>query len=486
LNSDKVSLPGPDGYPQKLTTLDPAKGETSPRLKKKTLYITGGAVRDHLLGKTPKGYDLATDASPDEIRLILRSAGFTEAKPEGKSTPKKYEKHPSAGGKNKVFHAKGWDRSGKEFSFLARVGGEEFEIATFRKDSKGGDGRTPDSMEFGGLDDDAAKRDFTINAMYIPLTSADGPNSKLIDPHGGAHALRKGEVQFIGSAKDRLGEDQIRAMRFIRQIASHGKNTKIGDDVKSAIEDIKDMPSVSRERIKEEFLKGLQHPDVDPVHYVKMFKDLGLLNTVFPDMEFKLDGPEDFTDKKEKRLAIAWLLRNNPPAKIEKMLQMGAWSDEEICDILTLVELSKWLSEHDKNPKVFMDKFFDMKKKFHRTGIVPSLAKQWGKMNKHPEDVLQNFLSHDITTKSYVDDNGRKTINPDIIKLLGKTPQGEEFEDAIKHLETDKFRKKLAKKHEDYEDHDSEDLGDEDSVEDLGDEDSVEDFDFGHDEEDEV
>src|SRR5581483_9405535 len=98
LDSDKVALPGPDGYPQKLTTLDPAKGATSPKLKKKTLYLVGGAVRDHLLNKTPKDYDLATDASPDEIRLILRSAGFTETRPQGgKNAPKKYEKHPEAG-----------------------------------------------------------------------------------------------------------------------------------------------------------------------------------------------------------------------------------------------------------------------------------------------------------------------------------------------------------------------------------------------------
>lgn len=458
LNSDKVSLPGPDGYPQKLTTLDPAKGETSPRLKKKTLYLVGGAVRDHLLGKTPKDYNLATDASPDEIRLILRSGGFSEVKPQGYKD-KKYDKHPEAGEKSKVCFAKGWDRSGKEYVFGARVNGEEFEIATFRKDSKGSNGRVPDSMEFGGLDDDAAKRDFTINAMYIPLTSADGANAKLIDPHGGAHALRKGEVQFVGNAKDRLGEDQLRVLRYIRQIASHGKNTKVGDDVKSAIEDIKDLPSVSRERIKEEFLKGLQHAEVDPVQYVKMFKDLGLLNTIFPDMEFKLDAPEDFSDKKEKRLAIAWLLRNNPPVKIEKMLQQGTWSDEEIRDIITLVELSKWLADHGKNPKVFLDKFFDMKKKFHKTGMVPSLAKQWGRMNKHPEDVMHHFLTHDLDTKSYVDgDNGKKTINPAITKLFGgRVPQGSEFGDAIKWLETDKFRNKLDKKHEDAEDLEDED-----------------------------
>jgi len=444
LDSGKVSLPGPDGYPQKLTTIEPGKGSTSPHLKKKTLYLVGGAVRDHLLNKTPKDYNLVTDASPDEIRLILRSAGFTETKPEG-AKDKKYDRHPEAGDKSKVFSAKSWDRGGKEYVLKARANGEDFEIATFRKDSKGSN-RTPDNMEFGTLDDDAGKRDFTVNSMYIPLTTADGANSKLIDPHGGAHALRKGEVHFIGNPKERLEEDPTRIIRYIKQIASHGKNTKIGDDVKTAIEDIKDMSSVSREKIKEEFLKGLQHAEVDPVAYVKNFKDLGILNTIFPNMIFKLDAPEDFSDKKEKRLAIAWLLRNNPTNKITDMLHQGTWSEEEIKDIITLVELSKWISDHDKNPQIFLDKFFDMKKNFHNTGMVPSLAKQWGKMNKHPDNILHHFLNHEISTKSYVNgDNDRKVVNPDITKLLGgKTPQGAEFNNAIKWIETDKFHKKIT------------------------------------------
>ncbi len=456
LDSDKVSLPGPDGYPQKLTTIDPAKGETSPRLKKKGLYLTGGAVRDHLLGKTPKNYDLATDAGPDEIRLILRNAGFQEVKPtqvanaKGSPMDKKYEKHPEAGQKNKVFSAKGWDRGGKEYVFNARVNGEEFEISTFRKNPKGSNDKTPDNMEFGTLDDDAAGRDFTINSMYIPLTTADGANAKLIDPHGGAHHLRRGEVEFVGNAKDRLGEDQSRVLRYIRQIATHGKNTKIGDDVKKAIGDIKDLPNVSREKIKDEFLKGLQHPDVDPQQYIKMYKDMGILDTVFPDMQFKLDGPDDFSDKKEKRLATAWLLRNNAPEKVEKMLGQGAWGEDEIRDICTLIKMSKWMSEHGKNPKLFLDKFFDMKKDFHKTGMVPSMARQWGSMNKNPDDIIHHFLNHELDTKSYVDDEkGKKVVNPAISKLFGgRAPQGGEFGDAIKWLETDKFRKRLETKDE--------------------------------------
>jgi len=452
LDSAQVSLPGPDGYPQKLTTMDPSKGETTPKLKKKSLYLVGGAVRDHLKGKTPKDYDLATDATPDEIRLILRNAGFAETKPQSCKivTDKKYDKYPEAGSKSKIFFAKGWDRSGKEFVIGTRVNGEEFEIATFRKDSKSGsDGRTPDRMEFAGLDDDAQRRDFTMNSMYIPLTSADGANAKLIDPHGGAHDIRNGEVKFVGNAKERLGEDQLRAMRYLRFLASHGKNTKIPDEVKEAITDIKDLPSVSRERIREEFLNGLQHPDVDAIQYVKLFKELGLLSTVFPSLEFKLDAPEDFSDKKEKRLAIAWLLRNNSSSKIQHALEQGTWDDEEIRDIIHLVDLAKWISSHESNPQAFFDNFFEMKKNFHKTGIVPSLIKQWARMNKLPENILNKFLEHVLETKGYVKDGDRRSINPDIVNHLGgRMPQGYEFSNAIKNIETNRFRKTLTKENE--------------------------------------
>jgi len=446
LDSDKVAVPGPEGFPSKMTVLD-KKGAQTPKLKKKTLYLVGGAVRDHLLGKTPRNYNLVTDATPDEIRLLLKSANFTEAKPDGKSVPldKKYDRHPEAGNKSKTFAAQGWDRAGKEYDFKIKINGEDFELSTLRKDAKGG--KTPDHMEFGSLEDDASKRDFTVNAMYIPLTSPDGPNAKLIDHHGGIHHLRKGEIQFVGNAKERVGEDQGRVLRMVRQMASHGQNTKLSDDVKSAIEDVKDLPDMDRGQIRDEFLKGLEHPDVDPIHYIKTHKDLGTLGTVFPDLDFKLDDMKDFSDKKEKRLAIAWLLKNNSPAKIESALKKGNWSNKEIKEITHLIEILNWMKKADTSPDLFMDDFYRLKSKFHEpdNNLVPSLVRQWGKMNSLPEDKLNAFLGHDLSTKSYVKgDDGSRSINPEIVKLLGRMPQGKDFGDAIKHIETEKFRKQLG------------------------------------------
>lgn len=430
LDSPNVNLPGPDGYPQKLTTID-AKGTTNPKLKKKSLYLVGNAVTEHLLDKKITNYDLTTDAHPDEVKLILRHAKFIDCKTQDCKGTKK-------------FFPKDLDRTGKEFSLRVEVNGQEFTISTFRKNPKTSDNKT-DSVEFSNLDDDAKGRDFTSNAMYIQLTNADGPNNKLIDPHAGLHHLRNKEIHWIGNAKEKLGEDQLRAMKYIQQIAAYGQNTKITDEIKSAIDDVKDLSNVSREQMKKEFLNGLHHKDIDPQKYVKLYKDTGLLNTIFPNVEFKLDAPDDFSDKKETRLAIAWLLRNNPIQKIQQVLTQGKWEQKEIEQIIHLIEISKWLSEHKKNPQIFFDKFLDMKKNLTKSGLVPSLVKSWAKMNKHPENIVNHFTNHTIDTPGFTNSTqGLRTINPDIIKLLGKIPQGPEFTQAIKHLETEKFKNKIG------------------------------------------
>lgn len=449
LDSSNVAYPGSRGLGSKLTTLDKS-GETTPKLKKKSLYLVGGAVRDHLQGRTPKDYDLATDATPDEIRLILANAGFKESAPQGGgNAPKKgYENLKEPGGKNKIFYAKGWDRGGNEFVIGAKVNGEEFEIATFRKDSKGGDGRTPDKMEFSGLEDDSSRRDFTQNSMYIPLTSADGPNGKLIDPHGGAHHLRSGEVNFVGNPKERLEEDQLRALRYIRFAAASGK-TQIPQEILSAIEDIKDLPSVSRERIREEFLKGLEHPDIDPKKYIGMYKQSGLLNTVFPRMTFKLDSPNDFSDTKDKRLALAWLLRGNSPSAVQSMLKDSNWTNNEVSDIIHLIKIAGWMDSKGQDEEDFYDQFYDIKNALHqRTGLVPSTVRKWGQMIGADADTLEKFLGHNLDTKAYVPGAfGGRQINPELLRLYqGRTPQGAEFGRGIKQLETDKFKNSLRKK----------------------------------------
>lgn len=454
LDSDKIPMPGPGGVGTKMTTLD-NKGESIPRLKKKTLHLVGGAVRDHLLGKTPKDFDLATDATPEEIELVLKHAGFHKVKSQaGRNMPEDDDddrKLPDPGTKAKIYYNKGRDRSGRVFVVGARVNGKEFEIATFRTDSKGSDGRTPDKMEFTpDFHQDSQRRDFTINSMYIPLTSADGPNGKLYDPHGGIHHMKSGEVRFVGDAGDRLKEDQLRALRYIRFASRFGKG-KVPDDYVKAIGDVKDLPAVSKERIRDEFLKGLEHPEVDPKNYIRMYRDLGLMGTVFPGMKFQLDKDDDLPSKKDKRLVMAHLLRQNNPADITPMMQKMKYQNKEIQDIMYLINLNNWMGKYGKEDEDFFGNFYDMRHKMGtQTSFVPSLIRQWGEMNGMHQgehgDVLNHFLQHQIGTKAYVQDgdSGGRVVNPALKQLYGgRSPEGAEFGDGIKRIETDLFRKAI-------------------------------------------
>ncbi|MFX5747276.1 hypothetical protein ABTE19_20335, partial [Acinetobacter baumannii] len=92
----------------------------------------------------------------------------------------------------KVFWSNDWDGEGTDASFTVKIGNDEYELATMRRNHKGENGTPHDKLAFSGIEGDADGRDFTINAMYMPLDQAEGGNSKLIDLHGGIHHLKSG------------------------------------------------------------------------------------------------------------------------------------------------------------------------------------------------------------------------------------------------------------------------------------------------------
>ncbi len=412
----------PGGY----ATGKPDGSTEEPKLKAKTLYLVGGAVRDHMMGKKPKDLDCATDATPSEIRMILLSQGFVEVEPQGgkvKDTKSNVEKikppkgvtpHPDL-----KFYSKGWDKAGNEFVFGILSKGVEIELATFRSDSKSGDGRTPDKMSYSDLAGDAARRDFTINAMYIKLTNSDGPNHAIEDPHGGLTHMQGGkgktDVLFVGKASERLDEDQLRAFRFIRFYCKYGRGS--GDKIPKVYKDqIKALaeagfPAVSKERVREEFLKGLEDDEVDPKKYVRLYKELGVLDTVFKGMVFKLDTPTDLSNEKDRILAVAWILRKNPDDQVAKMLKESGWTNEEVKKVTYLLRFLKF------HPHIGAEELV----RFHTAnpwpgefandgGRLDKWAKMTGMPGKHAEALRQ--YTRDPMTRVY-DDKGSLNPEPD-------------------------------------------------------------------------
>jgi len=434
-DSDKVGL----GY----TTIDKTKGEMEPMLKKKTLHLTGGAVRDHLKGKTPRNYDLVTDATPSEMRMILANPehGFTEVRPRDPemAQDERYHDLPAAGSKNKVFYPSRWDMQGKELEFTVEINGEKFDLATLSKHSKSRRVKPEKGEAAGSVEEDSLNRDFTINGMYIPLNQSDGENSELVDPHGGAHHLKNGEVVAIGSLIDKLRADPSTSQRYVKMLSRFGNPEKIPDKYKATIERYKDMQDVDKGHVRKEFLSGLEHPDSDPRKFLGAYSKLGLLGAVFPGVEFNPEEmPPDF--KGDRWLAPAWILRNNDPQQVQQMLTGGGWSKQEANDIAFLVKLHGWA---DKGFDA--DKMYDLKSAHH--GLTKNKIREWMQMVGKQGDHADAFLMHDDKDLNKMVDgpDGKKQINPKFSQHLGRTPKAHELEGVRKDLSKNRFVDMLNK-----------------------------------------
>jgi tRNA nucleotidyltransferase/poly(A) polymerase len=434
-DSDKVGL----GY----TTIDKTKGEMEPMLKKKTLHLTGGAVRDHLKGKTPRNYDLVTDATPSEMRMILSNPehGFTEVQPRDPklAQDERYHELPPAGSRNKVFYPSRWDKQGKELEFTVEINGEKFDLATLSKHSKSRRVSPDKGESASSVEEDSLNRDFTINGMYIPLNQSDGENSDLVDPHGGAHHLKNGEVVAIGSLIDKLRADPSTSQRYVKMLSRFGNPDKIPDKYKATIERYKDMQDVDKGHVRKEFLSGLENPDVDPRKYLGAYSKLGLMGAVFPGHDFNPDEmPPDF--KGDRWLAPAWVLRKGDPQQVMQMLVGQGWSKQEAQDITHLIKMAQWA---DKGFDA--DQMYDLKNSHN--GLTKNKQREWMQMIGKQGNQSDAYFMHDDKDLAKMVDgpDGKKQINPKFHQHLGRTPKPGELEGVRKDLSKNRFVDMLNK-----------------------------------------
>jgi hypothetical protein len=186
----------------------------------------GGCVRDQLLGITPKDYDVATSAKPEQIRDLF--------------------------GRRRTLAI------GASFGVITVLGPREagqIEVATFRKDAEYSDGRHPDSVTFTDAEHDAQRRDFTINGLFF-----DPVSEQVVDYVGGQEDLKRGVIRAIGDPRLRIGEDKLRMLRAVRFAATFG--FAIEPDTMVAIQEMSpEIKQVSAERIGMELRRMLLHPN---------------------------------------------------------------------------------------------------------------------------------------------------------------------------------------------------------------------------------
>lgn len=213
-------------------------------------YFAGGCVRDELLGLLPSDYDVATDATPDRVRQI-------------------------------------WPRSdlvGACFGVVLvkqRVDDATVvvEVATFRADGAYSDSRRPDTVTFSTPEADAARRDFTVNALFLDpaagtqLIAGRRVSGRVIDHVGGVADLEARVLRAVGDPAKRLAEDHLRALRAVRLVArlDFTLETRTADAIRK---DANELKGVSRERIGDEVRRMLAHPS--RARAVTLLKDLAL------------------------------------------------------------------------------------------------------------------------------------------------------------------------------------------------------------------
>jgi len=206
-------------------------------------YWAGGTVRDFLMGREPVDYDIVTSAKPDEIESSL-----------SRTIP-----------------------IGKKFGvILAIENGHHFEVATFRSDAAYSDGRRPDAVYFTHPEEDAKRRDFTVNGMfYDPIAK------KVFDFVDGQSDLQNKILRFIGNPDERIKEDNLRLLRAIRFKNSLGFEYAPGtlDAIKQNATLIN---NVSKERINEELTKILVGPRRGQA--LREMDQVGILDQVLPEL----------------------------------------------------------------------------------------------------------------------------------------------------------------------------------------------------------
>src|SRR5579883_1797742 len=211
-------------------------------------YLVGGSVRDRLLGRPSADFDLATDATPGEVKALLQAAGAEHI----------------------------W-AVGERFGTIgAHYQGETVEITTFRSEEYAPRSRKP-AVRFGAsLEGDLARRDLTINAIAQDLRTG-----ALIDPFGGERDLAARLVRAVGNADERFAEDPLRLLRAVRFVAQ--LDFRLAPDTAAAIQRQADLlADISRERIAQEMDKLLVAPRAG--YGLRLLCDLGLMQHIVPEV----------------------------------------------------------------------------------------------------------------------------------------------------------------------------------------------------------
>lgn len=286
-----------------------------------TAWLAGGCVRDGLLGVLPKDFDVATDALPDQIQELF---------------PKSLD-------------------VGKSFGvIILPFEGYQVEVATFRNDGDYQDGRRPDSVTYSSPEEDARRRDFTVNALFYDVVE-----KKVHDFVEGVADLRRRELRCVGDPAERFQEDQLRLLRGVRFTAQLG--FQLESSTWEAIRNFQDpLKNVSRERVIEEMEKLLRTPGAgegflllkQTPMFQDVFQEVAALAQSGVAREWQWIG--DFVkDKAPVEFAWALILYRaslSEEAEVKSWVSHQPFSRKKRSDILNALKLTKLFYQAEPPP----------------------------------------------------------------------------------------------------------------------------------------
>ena len=212
-------------------------------------YLVGGCVRDILLNKKPKDWDITTNAHPEGIEALFEETFY-----------------------NNDFGTVGVVNEDTEDETLKVI-----EVTPYRKEGTYSDSRRPDTVEFGvSLEEDLARRDFTVNAIAYDVLK-----DTFVDPYKGQEDLEAKQLKAVENPDERFKEDALRMMRAIRLAAElgFGIEQKTFEAISS---DSALLKNISKERIRDELIKTIMSPQ--PMEGLLHMKQTGILQYVLPEL----------------------------------------------------------------------------------------------------------------------------------------------------------------------------------------------------------
>lgn len=267
------------------------------------LYLVGGAVRDAVMGRRPKDLDVATGATPEQVKSVLRTLGVPVLE------------------------------VGVAFGVVIAVMPPplgKVEVATFREDVTAG--RHPE-VRFASIDEDVLRRDLTANALFYDLASRE-----VVDLVGGLDDIARGVVRTVGRPEDRFAEDRLRIMRAVRFASRFGWS--IDPVTEAAIVRDPRLSGVSPERVHDELLKSIEGA-LSPPQLFDLLERLGLWSHVLPGLRVSV-GPDALVstrgfDTHDPAIALALLLDGEDTRSLGKKLFALRYDRDEVLRVTSLL-----------------------------------------------------------------------------------------------------------------------------------------------------